>query len=74
MGIPVGWRHGRGCLLAGSGSATYGIRTPGVEAFGEVTTGLDDLGVPQPDLSLRIAPSHGGLGHYAGKISAARRS
>jgi len=68
MGSPVGWRHGRGCLRVGTWLGTYGIRTPGVEAFGEVTTALDDLGVPQPDLSLRIAPSHGGLGHYAGKV------
>jgi Uma2 family endonuclease len=38
----------------------YRDRTPGVQGLGEVTTLLDELGVPQPDGQLRILPEYGG--------------
>ena len=70
MGSPVGYLHGDVCLLAGHWLSHYSIRTPGVSGSLDATTVLDDLGVPQPDLSLRILPEYGGQTHYTGKLIA----
>jgi Uma2 family endonuclease len=38
----------------------YCARTPGVEGLENATTVMDELGVPQPDVQLRILPEYGG--------------
>src|SRR5262249_2389194 len=55
-------------IRAGTWLDLYEIRTPGVEALQNVSTALDELGEPQPDVSLRILPEYGGQSHNAGKI------
>jgi Uma2 family endonuclease len=68
MGSPVGYRHGDFVKLMTLWFGYYELRTPGVTGSCDATTVLDDLGVPQPDISLRILPAYGGQTHYVGKL------
>ncbi len=38
----------------------YRARTPGTQVLADVTTLLDEVGVPQPDVQMRILPEYGG--------------
>jgi Uma2 family endonuclease len=68
MGSPLGYRHGRKDINAGTWLNLYKFRTPGVEALHNASAALDDLGEPQPDVTLRILPEYGGQSHNLGKI------
>jgi Uma2 family endonuclease len=57
---PVSRRHGTFHLFIGSILPTYVFRTPGLEAGVETSAFLSDKSEPQPDLSLRVLPEHGG--------------
>ena len=65
---PVGYRHGKNDINAGTWLNLYQFRTPGVQALQNASTALDDLGEPQPDVSLRILPEYGGQSHNLGNI------
>jgi Uma2 family endonuclease len=67
---PVGLEHGRSSADAITWLGLYRARTPGVQALDNTTTALDDLGVPQPDVQLRILPAYGGQTRDEGKIVA----
>ena len=67
-GSSVGYQHGQACALAAHWLSHYRLHTPGMAVTGEATTVLDDRGVPQPDLSLRILPAYGGQTHHTGKL------
>jgi Uma2 family endonuclease len=68
MGSPVGYGHGDAVKLMALWVGYYEARTPGVTGSCDATSILDDQGVPQPDVSLRILPGHGGQTHYVGKL------
>ncbi len=70
MASPVGYRHGREHSLAVIWSGHYERFTPGVEVLDNASTALDDLGEPQPDVSLRIVPECGGRTRVEGGILA----
>ncbi|MBA3312580.1 MAG: Uma2 family endonuclease [Planctomycetota bacterium] len=57
---PVSRHHGRPHFLLNYAMVAYSARTPGVEGLNNSTIFLDDDSEPQPDLSLRILPEHGG--------------
>ena len=52
--------HGRGSFVLTTWLGVYQARTPGVEGLENATTVMDELGVPQPDVQLRILPECGG--------------
>jgi Uma2 family endonuclease len=68
MPSPRSYRHGTLHLRASTWLGIYTGHTPGVEGMAEASTILDDLGEPQPDGLLRIAPSHGGQSYNQGKF------
>ncbi len=57
---PVSRRHASLTNLFNMVLGLYKARTPGVEALDNGTIILDEDKEPQPDLSLRILPEHGG--------------
>ena len=57
---PLSRRHGRSHSLMNYVLVTYEGRTPGVETLDNTTTFLAEDSEPQPDLSLRVKPDHGG--------------
>ena len=57
---PVSLAHGRPSNHVSTWLGNYEARTPGVEGLADVTTLMDELGVPQPDAQLRILPEYGG--------------
>ncbi len=67
---PVSYDHGRPSYEVIFWLGHYEVRTPGVEGLADVTTLMDELGVPQPDVQLRILPEYGGQtrdeGEYVG--------
>ena len=64
---PLSVPHGRSLVDTSTWLGLYDARTPGVEARGEATTVLDELGVPQPDNQLRILPESDGQTHNEGE-------
>lgn len=60
MPPPVGPEHGDWNTPAVLWLALYEAATPGVRVSVNASTALDDLGEPQPDVSLRILPEYGG--------------
>jgi Uma2 family endonuclease len=68
MPSPVGRHHGRVSAHVATWLNLYRSRTPGVEVCNNTSTALDDLGEPQPDALLRIAPECGGQTHNAGNL------
>ena len=67
MPSPVRRRHAQIALSFATVVGIYQSRTPGREGNCDATTELDELGEPQPDISLRILPSHGGQTWDSGK-------
>ena len=67
---PVSRDHGRPSHEMSFWLGHYEVQTPGVEGLVDVTTLMDELGVPQPDVQLRILPEYGGQtrdeGEYIG--------
>src|SRR5262249_2002956 len=59
MPSPVSDRHGTVHTLSIMWIAHYRYRAQGLQALANATAILDELGEPQPDATLRIAPSHG---------------
>jgi Uma2 family endonuclease len=64
----VGYPHGDFVRLMALWVGYFELCTPGVTGSCGATTVLDDQGVAQPDVSLRILPAYGGQTHYAGKL------
>src|SRR5262249_51120107 len=60
MPSPLGRLHGVYHLSLGSLLSRYQESTPGVEGLDNATTILSEESEPQPDLTLRILPEHGG--------------
>ena len=52
--------HGELSAALGTAFGNYVAATPGAQLFSDVTTILSAQAEPQPDLVLRIRPSHGG--------------
>jgi Uma2 family endonuclease len=67
MPSPASDRHGTAHHLSNIWIGLYRYRTPGLQSLNNATTILDDLGEPEPDVTLRIAPSHGGQSYNVGK-------
>jgi Uma2 family endonuclease len=63
---PVITEHGRLHAELGGTLGLYKAGTPGTEGLNNVTTILGEQSEPQPDLTLRILPSHGGRSWDAG--------
>lgn len=57
---PLSRPHGRGSFDLTTWLGVYQARTPGVEGLENATTLMDELGVPQPDVQMRILPECGG--------------
>jgi hypothetical protein len=67
---PLSRPHGRGSYRVTTWLGHYEARTPGVEGLENATTVLDELGVPQPDVQLRILPECGGQTRNEGQYVA----
>jgi Uma2 family endonuclease len=67
MPSPLRDRHGTLTVLAGAWLSLYRFRTPGLSVSADATVELDELGEPQPDVSMRILPEYGGQSHNAGE-------
>jgi hypothetical protein len=65
---PVGSDHGISSADLIGWLVYYRARTPGTQVLDNATTAMDELGVPQPDAQLRIAPECGGQTRDEGKI------
>ena len=63
---PVSRSHGHPTYHLSTWLGNYEARTPGVEGLVDVTTLMDELGVPQPDVQLRILPEFGGQSRNEG--------
>jgi Uma2 family endonuclease len=70
MPSPARDRHGIVHHLSNVWIGHYRYRTPGLQALDNATTILDELGESQPDVALRIAPSHGGQSSNVGQYVA----
>jgi hypothetical protein len=57
---PLRYGHGRPHQLVSMVLGVYQSKTPGVDAYDNVTTILGEDSEVQPDLSLRILPAYGG--------------
>jgi Putative restriction endonuclease len=57
---PVSIPHGKGHIDLSAWACIYRVYTPGVGALADSTVFLDPDNRPQPDIDLRILPSHGG--------------
>ena len=61
MGSPVSIdEHGQPHVNVSGWICVYAANTPGVQAGDNSTVRLDDKNQPQPDVLLRVLPSHGG--------------
>jgi hypothetical protein len=67
---PLSRPHGRGSFRVTTWLGHYEARTPGVEGLENATTVMDELGVPQPDVQLRIVPECGGQTRNEGQYVA----
>jgi Uma2 family endonuclease len=67
---PLSRPHGRGSFGLTTWLGVYQARTPGVEGLENTTTVMDELGVPQPDVQLRILPECGGQTRNEGQYVA----
>ena len=70
MGSPAGYLHGSNQAVVVSWTTHYERFTPGVVTLDNASTALDDLGEPQPDVSLSILPRAGGRTRIEGGILA----
>jgi hypothetical protein len=65
---PVGSDHGISSADLIGWLVYYRAWTPGTQVLDKATTAMDELGVPQPDAQLRIAPECGDQTRDEGKI------
>lgn len=67
---PVSIAHGDFHVMAGAWMGNYAARTPGCFPGAESTWLMRDDSAPQPDLALRVFPSHGGQSREEGNLHA----